>query len=86
MSQPHASAPKINQWTCVFTVTVTWVVVGMCSWDSCSSEKVTLLTHKQLSPMCEEHMILWLQRVTATYPCGMTPCVQEALPLITQTY
>ena len=35
--------------------------------------------HTNTSPMCEQHMILWLQHVAATCPCVMTPHVREPL-------
>ena len=52
-------------------------VAGTCSKDTGSKDKVTLRTHKHV-PMCEQHMILWLQHVAATCLCVMTPHVRGA--------
>ena len=40
--------------------------------------KLKTCVHTNMSPMCEQHMILWLQHVAATCPCLMTPRVREA--------
>ena len=62
MSQRHAAATR----SCVFTRR--WHVAGTCSWDTSSSDKVTLRTHKHVPFVWATHDF-----VAVACPCDVPP-------------